>query len=76
MKQKFSVTVADVTMNIVCEETQENINTATAALNEKISAITAASNNTCTRTDAALLAALDMLAGKRVPTVAKKHSTI
>ena len=61
MKQKFSVTVADVTMNIVCEETQENINTATAALNEKISAITAASNNTCTRTDAALLAALDFV---------------
>ena len=59
MKQKFSVTVADVTMNIVCEETQESINAATAALNEKIRAITAATNNTCTRTDAALLAALD-----------------
>ena len=59
MKQKFSVTVADVTMNIVCEETQETITAATAALNEKISTITTASNNTCTRTDAALLAALD-----------------
>ena len=59
MRQKFSVTVADVTMNIVCEETQESINAATAALNEKIGAITAASGNACTRTEAALLAALD-----------------
>lgn len=61
MKQKFSVTVSGITMNIVCEETQETINAATAALNEKIGAITAASNNTCTRTDAALLAALDFV---------------
>ncbi len=59
MKQKFSVTVSGITMNIVCEETQETIDAATAALNEKISTITAASGNTCTRTDAALLAALD-----------------
>ncbi len=59
MKQKFSVNVADVTMNIVCEETQETIQAATATLNEKIGAITAASGNACTRTEAALLAALD-----------------
>ena len=59
MRQKFSVKVADITMNIVCEETQESVNAAAAALNEKIHAITAASNNACTRTEAALLAALD-----------------
>ena len=29
MRQKFSVNVADVTMNIVCEETQETIDAAT-----------------------------------------------
>lgn len=62
MRQKFSVKVADVTMNIVCEETQESINAATATLNEKIGAITAASGNACTRTEAALLAALDVTA--------------
>ena len=59
MRQKFSVKVADVTMNIVCEETQETIHAAAEALNNKIQAITAASGNACTRTEAALLAALD-----------------
>ncbi len=59
MRQKFSVNVADVTMNIVCEESKESIDAATAALNEKIHAITASSGNACTRTEAALLAALD-----------------
>lgn len=58
MKQKFSVTVADVSMNIVCEETQETIDTAVSQLNEQLQAISAASR-TCTRTEAALLAALD-----------------
>lgn len=60
MRQKFCVRVADVTMNIVCEETQESINAATEALNDKIRAITAAAGNSCTRTEAALLAALDL----------------
>ena len=60
MRQKFSVRVADVTMNIVCEETQESINAATETLNNKIQAITAAAGNSCTRTEAALLAALDV----------------
>ena len=59
MKQKFSVTVSGITMNIVCEETQQTITAATTALNEKIGAITAAAGNACTRTDSALLAALD-----------------
>jgi len=62
MRQKFSVRVADVTMNIVCEETQESINSATETLNNKIQAITAAAGNNCTRTEAALLAALDVTA--------------
>ena len=60
MRQKFSVKVADVTMNIVCEETQESITAATEALNNKIQTITAAAGNNCTRTEAALLAALDL----------------
>ena len=60
MRQKFSVKVADVTMNIVCEETQETISAATEALNHKIQSITTAAGNNCTRTEAALLAALDV----------------
>ena len=60
MRQKFSVRVADVTMNIVCEETQETITAATETLNNKIQTITAAAGNNCTRTEAALLAALDV----------------
>ena len=60
MRQKFSVRVADVTMNIVCEETQESITAATELLNNKIQTITAAAGNNCTRTEAALLAALDV----------------
>ena len=59
MRQKFSVNVADVTMNIVCEETQETIDAATKALNAQIQALTAAPGHSCTRTEAALLAALD-----------------
>ena len=62
MRQKFSVKVADVTMNIVCEETQESITAAAETLNNKIQAITAAAGNACTRTEAALLAALDVTA--------------
>ena len=58
MKQKFSVTVADVTMNIICEDTQETIDAATASLSEQLSALSAA-NRSCTRTEAALLIALD-----------------
>ena len=59
MKQKFSVTVADVPMNIVCEETQQTIDTAVTSLNMQIQTISAAAGNACTRTEAALLAALD-----------------
>ncbi len=59
MKQRFSVTVADVPMNIVCEETQETIDAAVAALDSQIQNISAAAGNNCTRTEAALLAALD-----------------
>ena len=59
MRQKFSVTVADVTMNIVCDETQQTVDAAAAALNTQIRNLCASSGHTCTRTEAALLAALD-----------------
>ncbi len=59
MRKKFSVTVADVTMNIVCEETQESVDAAVNALNAQIRQLCASSGHACTRTEAALLAALD-----------------
>lgn len=59
MKQKYSVTVADVTMNIVCDETKEAVDTAVAALDSQVRALTASTNHSCTRTEAALLSALD-----------------
>ena len=59
MRQKFSVTVADVTMNIVCDESQQTVDAAAAALNTQIRTLCTSSGHTCTRTEAALLAALD-----------------
>ena len=59
MRQKFSVTVADVTRNIVCEETQQTVDRAVAALNTQIRSLCTSSNYSCTRTEAALLTALD-----------------
>ena len=59
MRQKFSVNVADITMNIVCEETQETIDAAAKALNTQIQTLTTTPGHSCTRTEAALLIALD-----------------
>ena len=59
MKQKFSITVADVPMNIVCEESRETVDAAVAALNAQIASLTSDKSRFCTRTEAALLAGLD-----------------
>lgn len=61
MKQKFSVTVADVQMNIICDETPEVVNTAVEELDRQIRSLTAGSSS-CTKTEAALLSALDFSA--------------
>ena len=60
MKQKYSVRIADVAMNIVCEETQETVNAATARLDAAVRALT--SSHRCTKTEAALLVGLDLSA--------------
>ena len=57
MRQKFSVTVADVSMHILCEETQSTIDTAVRELDTQIRSLTAGA--ACTKTEAALLCALD-----------------
>lgn len=59
MRQKFTVTIADVKMNIVCEETQEAIDAAVTALDGQIRTLISTPGHSCTRTEAALLAALD-----------------
>ena len=57
MRQKFSVTVADVPMHILCEESQSTIDAAVRELDEQIRTLTKGAS--CTKTEAALLSALD-----------------
>ena len=59
MRQKFSITVADVTMNIVCDENQQTVDTAVTNLDNQIRALTSDKSHHCTKTEAALLSALD-----------------
>ena len=59
MRQKFAVTIADVHMNISCDESQEDINAAVTLLDEKIRALLADVGTSCTKTEAAMLLALD-----------------
>ena len=59
MRQKFSVTIAGVPMNIVCDETQEAVDAAVSELDKQIRELFAMPGHSCTRTEAILLAALD-----------------
>ena len=59
MRQKFSITVADVPMNIVCEETPELVDAAVKALDEQVRGLISNKAHFCTKTEAALLVALD-----------------
>ena len=62
MRQKFSVRIADVQMNIVCDEKQETVDAAVHALDGQIRALTSNKAHSCTKTEAALLSALDYAA--------------
>ena len=62
MRQKFSITVANVSMNIVCDESQEIVDAAVTTLDRQIRAITADKSHSCNKTEAALLVALDYVA--------------
>ncbi len=59
MRQKYAITVADVSMNIICEESQEIVDAAVSELDSQIATLCSAAGHSCTRTEAALLAALD-----------------
>ncbi|MBQ9801571.1 MAG: cell division protein ZapA [Clostridia bacterium] len=62
MKQKFSITVADIPMNIICDETGETVDAAVSELDAKIRSLTSTAGHSCTKTEAALLSALDSTA--------------
>ncbi|MBQ8341081.1 MAG: cell division protein ZapA [Clostridia bacterium] len=59
MKQKYSLSVADVQMNITCEETQETVEGAARAIDAQVRSLTANKAHFCTKVEAALLTALD-----------------
>ena len=59
MRQKFSITVADVSMNIVCDESKEIVDAAVEKLDSQIRVLTSDKAHHCTKTEAALLSGLD-----------------
>ena len=59
MRQKFSVTVADVPMTISCEETEESIGKAETELDAGMRALLDAPGSNCNKMEAAILLALD-----------------
>ncbi len=59
MRQKYTIKVADIPMNIICEESEETLHAAVAELDAQIRALLSDKSHFCTRTEAALLSALD-----------------
>lgn len=59
MKQKYSLTVADVPMNIACDEPQAVVDSAARAVDEQIRALISNKARFCNKMEAALLTALD-----------------
>lgn len=59
MRQKYAVTIADVNMNISCDETAEAVNEAVTELDTRIRELLTSAGSNCTKTEAALLLALD-----------------
>ena len=63
MKQKYTFTIADVSLNVVCDETPESVHALVSAVDRSMREITSKSNR-CSKTEAALLCALDYCADK------------
>ncbi len=55
MKQKYTITVADVPMNVITEESPEAVEALVSLVDRKMNEI----GNACPKTEAALLCALD-----------------
>ncbi len=62
MKQKYTITVSGVEMNVICEESPESIEAMVGMVDRKIKEIS--SGGGCSKTEAALLCALDYCADK------------
>lgn len=63
MKQKYTITIADVALNVVCEESPEAVESLVGIVDRHMREITSKSSR-CSKTEAALLCALDYCADK------------
>lgn len=61
MKQKFTITIADIEMNVVCDESPEAVEAIVGILDRKMREI-ALHSRRCSKNEAALLCALDYCA--------------
>lgn len=58
MKQKYTIRIADIEMNVITEESPEAVEALVCIVDRKVREIEGASRN-CTKNEAALLCALD-----------------
>ena len=63
MRQKYTITIADVSLNVVCEESPEAVEALVGMVDRHMREINSKSNR-CSKTEAALLCALDYCADK------------
>ena len=62
MKQKYTITIADIQMNIITDEAPEAVEAVVGILDRKMREIYLKSGNRCPKNEAALLCALDYCA--------------
>ena len=63
MKQKYTITIADVSLNVVCDESPEAVEALVGIVDRHMREINTRSSR-CSKTEAALLCALDYCADK------------